>query len=267
GILIAKGTTFAVEALKYTDVLTCTVSDVAKGSISVGDAYARMGSVIEAVSKYGADVLEVFGKYGFEITENIAKYGETAITAMKSGIEPSLITKLESYGIKPVDYIDLEIVNKEVADAVVQAEAEAAANLTDYLVRLETKPQVVINNEVGTAFEYFVEGTKLAHVDYDIQELYGIIDPNTGNLVQVRPDFTIKSLTTGDKVAFADAKTALSGRIPNDDQFKRLVWLTAQETTTGTLIYYIPSAGNYISKIMIDFAELYGVKILQVVAE
>jgi intein/homing endonuclease len=140
-------------------------------------------------------------------------------------------------------------------------------NSTDYLEQLKIKSQVVINHEVGAAFENYVEGTKLAHVDYDIQELYGILDKSTGDIVQVKPDFTMKSLTTGEKVAFADAKTALTGRIPHDDQFERLVWLTEQETITGTLIYYVPSAGNYISDDMIRYANQHGVRILQVVAE
>ncbi len=143
----------------------------------------------------------------------------------------------------------------------------AETNLPEYLEQLEKKPQVVINKEVGTAFEYYVEGGKLANIDYDIQDLYGILDRETGDLVQVQPDFTLKSLTTGDKVAFADAKTALTGSIPYDAQFKRLVWLTEQESTTKTLIYYVPTEGNYISDTMVAFADRYGVRILQVVAE
>lgn len=68
--------------------------------------------------------------------------------------------------------------------------------------------------------------------------MYGVYD-ELGNLKQVQPDFVIcgKNL---DIVAIADAKTAISGEIPFDDQAKNLIRLAATETTTKKLIYYMP---------------------------
>ena len=120
--------------------------------------------------------------------------------------------------------------------------------------------QAVTNKKVGTLFENYVEAKKLKNVDYDTQKLRHVYD-EAGELKQVKPDFTVydKNLNM---VAVADAKTALSGVIPFDDQAKNLVRLAASETTTKTLIYYIPEGINpIITQDFMDFAIQKGVKI------
>ncbi len=221
--------------------------------IGWGDDFAN-GNIEQRASMLG----EIVGQILIAVAGS--KGVDSVLEAVQISSKTGLLAKLFSNVHKGETATDV------IGESLV-AITEIKSNLPQYLSGLKTKPQVVINKEVGTAFENYVEGTKLAHVDYDIQDLYGIIDKQTGQLVQVKPDFTIKSHATQEKVAFADAKTALTGEIANDEQFKRLVWLTADETTTKTLIYYVPDAGEYVSYNMTSFAARYGVKVLEVVAQ
>jgi hypothetical protein len=70
---------------------------------------------------YGDELVENIAKYGDEAVETVLKHGDNAIIAMKNGIEPSLINRLDDLGIKPADFERLRITSREAAETVAEA--------------------------------------------------------------------------------------------------------------------------------------------------
>lgn len=78
---------------------------------------------LTAIYVYGDDLVQNIAKYGDEAVESAIKYGDNAIAAMKNGIEPSLISQLDSIGLTPANFSKYGIVSREAAQG-----ASAAIN-------------------------------------------------------------------------------------------------------------------------------------------
>jgi hypothetical protein len=76
---------------------------------------------LRAIKVYGSDVLQLTKIYGDDAAKSAIKYGDNAVIAMKNGIDPSLISRLDDLGIKPADFSKCGIVSKEVAEATAEA--------------------------------------------------------------------------------------------------------------------------------------------------
>ncbi len=92
------------EALKHAD----EILDGLKGSGLTDD-------VLENIAKRGGtEALEA-------ASEVIAKHGDDAVAALKNGIDPNMINKLDELNVKPSDYDTLRIKDKESAEALADA--------------------------------------------------------------------------------------------------------------------------------------------------
>ncbi|MFZ5988015.1 MAG: DNA/RNA non-specific endonuclease [Bacillota bacterium] len=76
---------------------------------------------LTAITRYGDDLIGNVAKYGDEAVQSAIKYGDNAIKAMKNGIEPGLISKLDDLGVKPSDFEKFGIVSKEFAEGMAKA--------------------------------------------------------------------------------------------------------------------------------------------------
>ena len=123
-------------------------------------------------------------------------------------------------------------------------------------------PQIIVNNEVGTSFEVYVEGTKLRGVAEQglLEKKEKFLTPDVVGKKYVRPDFSIYD-TNGNLAAIADAKTSSS--IPYDAQAQGLI-KAAQTTKSKTLIYYTPTGNSVIDPRILLEAQDVGVTILQI---
>ena len=70
---------------------------------------------LTAIYVYGDELVENIAKYGDDAVESVIKYGDDAVKAMKNGIEPNLINKLDDLGIKPSDFDRLNVLNSKAA--------------------------------------------------------------------------------------------------------------------------------------------------------
>jgi hypothetical protein len=122
-------------------------------------------------------------------------------------------------------------------------------------------PQILKNQQVGNAFDVYVEGTKLKNLDklgrIGYQEEFSV----TGlGQKAVRPDYTIYN-EAGDLIAIADAKT--SNYIGYDDQAKGFLQV-AQNTKSQTIIYYTPTGQSVIDSSYLRDAKFLNITIQQV---
>lgn len=74
---------------------------------------------LTALYAYGDDLVQNIAKYGDDAVGSAIKYGDNAITAMKNGIEPGIIGKLDGLGISPADFSKYGITTKDAADTAV----------------------------------------------------------------------------------------------------------------------------------------------------
>ena len=60
---------------------------------------SRQDDIIDAIAKHGKDLADAIASYKDEAAELIAKHGDNAVKAMKNGIDPALVKKLDDLGL------------------------------------------------------------------------------------------------------------------------------------------------------------------------
>jgi len=75
-----------------------------------------LDGIARHLKSYGDDFVGVFANFGDEAVESVTKYSDDAISAMKNGIEPKLISSLDELGVNPSKFTDYGITSKSVAE-------------------------------------------------------------------------------------------------------------------------------------------------------
>lgn len=124
----------AKSAFKFTDNelrklagLGDNLFDCSDELLDVFKKSSRQDDIIDAIAKHGKDAADAIASYKDEAAELIAKHGDNAVKAMKNGIDPALVKKLDDLGIDPSKYDELGIVGRE--------SAEAFSELTEFVTK------------------------------------------------------------------------------------------------------------------------------------
>ncbi len=141
------------KSIKKAKAVKALGEEVVEQMVKNGDSYDDIMDLLKALKKAGVsddvakDVAERFGKEGLDL---VRQYGDDAAKAMKKGIDPDTIKKLDELGIDPSDYDNMGIDNLDDAKAAIRsAEGGNVGGKTLDIVK-ETDRFIDYINESGT---------------------------------------------------------------------------------------------------------------------
>ena len=189
------------------EILSTGLSGSGGGSTSPSlvEAYsARYGKKVgQLIAKHGDDVVKYIEEYGDDATNLINKYGDDAEKAIKNGISPENVKKLEASGINIENYNGLKIVDEKSATEYIKrtSKSDFWNELASSGVKYNSDDVVAVTKTSDGKLVWLENGNDSAGLNHVIKE-HGTDFANKGISQTDIPNYITQALNEGKIIGY-----------------------------------------------------------------